>query len=68
MNHDFESKEWADNHHVLSDGIARLFSSIACAIIGLRAHAFATRSKGDKTPGCESESTCNQTSLYNDAE
>jgi hypothetical protein len=28
MNHDFESKEWADNHHLVSDGIDRLFSHI----------------------------------------
>ena len=68
MNHDFESKEWADNHHVLSDGIARLFSSIACAIIELRANAFATRPKGDKAPRCESGSTGNQTSLHDDAQ
>ena len=29
MNHDYESKAWADNHHVMSDGIANMFSAIA---------------------------------------
>jgi hypothetical protein len=28
MKHDFESKEWADNHHKLSEGIDGLFGLI----------------------------------------
>ncbi len=29
MKHDFESKEWADNHHKLSEGIDCLLGLIA---------------------------------------
>jgi hypothetical protein len=61
MNNDFESKEWADNHLVLSDGIARLFSSIASGFISLRDFALSARSAGEKNPGGESSSTCDQT-------
>ena len=28
MTHDFDSREWADNHEVLSDGIDRFFRSL----------------------------------------
>jgi hypothetical protein len=68
MNHDFESKAWADNHHVLSDGIAHLFSSIASAIIRLKAYAFTTSSTDDNNPSSESASIGNQTSVQNDVE
>ena len=68
MNHDFESKEWADHHQVLSDGIARLFSSIARTIVGLRGFAFTTRSTDVGSPNVESASICNQTPVRNDVE
>ena len=28
MPHDFESKEWAENRHAFSEGVARLFARI----------------------------------------
>jgi len=41
MDHDFYGREWADNHHKLSDGIGRLFDAIGHAFKRLRAYQFA---------------------------
>lgn len=50
MNHDFESKQWANNHQVLSDGIDRLFSLVGNAVRKLRSRAIRTQEKCDKVP------------------
>ena len=66
MNNDFESKEWADNHHVLSDGIARLFSSMASTIFRLKVYPFAARLTDLNNPSSGSAPIGNKTSLQND--
>jgi hypothetical protein len=45
MNHDFESKDWADNHHHLSDAIDRLFSNIAKSLRRIYSRGPASSSK-----------------------
>jgi hypothetical protein len=37
MHHDFDSAAWADNHHHVSGGFARLFKSLAHAFRRLNA-------------------------------
>jgi hypothetical protein len=37
MSHDFESREWAENHHLLSDGIGRFVASVMHAFRRLNA-------------------------------
>jgi hypothetical protein len=51
-----------------SDDIARLFSSIASAIVRLKAHVFTTCSTDDGSPSIELASICNQTPFRNDVE
>jgi hypothetical protein len=50
MNHDFESKQWADNHQVLSDGIDSLFSLVGNAVRKLWSRAIHTPEKCDDVP------------------
>jgi hypothetical protein len=68
MNNDYESKEWADNHLVLSDGIARLFSSVGSGLARLGEYAFSARLAGSKNASHESTSTSDQTSSRSDTE
>jgi hypothetical protein len=37
MSHDFESREWAENHHLLSEGIGRFVATVMHAFKRLNA-------------------------------
>lgn len=53
MQHDFESKEWAENRHAFSEGVARLFASITRGLDRLHALTFDAPWKNDRVdPGC----------------
>lgn len=63
MNHDFESKQWADNHTVMSDGIDRLISRVAQAIRKFWAQtsetSFSLLNRGNRAPsGDEHAAAC----------
>ena len=53
MRDDFLGRDWADNHHSLSDGIHKLFKAMAVGFERLNAYQFDSPWKhprpGDKT-------------------
>jgi hypothetical protein len=55
MNHDFESKDWADNHHHLSDGIDRLFAHIAKGVRQIYSRGSESSSKRNGPQSCRAE-------------
>jgi hypothetical protein len=53
MQHDFESKEWADNRQAFTDGVASLFASIIEGLDRLHALTFDAPWKNHRVdPAC----------------
>jgi len=49
MNEDFNSRAWADNHEVMSNGLANLFDRVRDGFVRLQARQFAVPWKTQST-------------------